>query len=64
MTDEVGIKLGDLEMIIAEEDGYSADSNAETLLWVLGCQQFTTTSSFRNSARHAVSRASLPSTLW
>ncbi|MCE5294838.1 MAG: ATP-binding cassette domain-containing protein [Chlamydiales bacterium] len=36
MTDEVGIKLGDLEMIIAEEDGYSAESNAETLLLGIG----------------------------
>lgn len=32
MTDEVGIKLGELETIVAEEDGYSADSNAENLL--------------------------------
>lgn len=32
MTDEVGIRLGDLEGVIAEEDGYSADSDAEMLL--------------------------------
>jgi len=32
MTDEVGIKFGDLEGIIAEENGYSADSDAEILL--------------------------------
>ncbi len=36
MTDEVGLKLGDLEMIIAEEDGYSAESNAESLLSGIG----------------------------
>ena len=36
MTDEVGLKLGDLEMIIAEEDGYSAESNAESLLLGIG----------------------------
>lgn len=32
MTEEVGMRLGDLEEIIAEEDGYSADSDAEILL--------------------------------
>jgi ATPase subunit of ABC transporter with duplicated ATPase domains len=32
MTDEVGLRLGDLEGIIMEEDGYSADSNAEVFL--------------------------------
>lgn len=36
MTDEVGMRLGDLEGIIAEEDGYSADSNAEVLLSGMG----------------------------
>ncbi|MBS0634389.1 MAG: ABC-F family ATP-binding cassette domain-containing protein [Verrucomicrobia bacterium] len=36
MTDEVGIKLGELEMIVAEEDGYMAESNAETLLLGIG----------------------------
>lgn len=36
MTDEVGMQLGELEGIIAEEDGYSADSNAETLLSGMG----------------------------
>lgn len=36
MTDAVGIRLGDLEGIIAEEDGYSAESNAETLLAGIG----------------------------
>jgi ATPase subunit of ABC transporter with duplicated ATPase domains len=36
MTDDVGMRLGELEGIIAEEDGYSADSNAETLLSGMG----------------------------
>jgi len=36
MTDEIGMRLGDLEGIIAEEDGYSADSNAELLLTGMG----------------------------
>lgn len=36
MNDEVGMKLGELEGIIAEEDGYSAESNAEVLLAGMG----------------------------
>jgi ATPase subunit of ABC transporter with duplicated ATPase domains len=32
MTDAIGIRLGELEEIIAEEDGYSAESDAEVLL--------------------------------
>jgi ATPase subunit of ABC transporter with duplicated ATPase domains len=36
MTDEVGMRLGDLEGIIAEEDGYSAESDAEELLSGMG----------------------------
>lgn len=36
MTDEVGMRLGELEGIIAEEDGYSADTNAEQLLLGMG----------------------------
>lgn len=36
MTDEVGMRLGELEGIIAEEDGYSADSDAEILLAGMG----------------------------
>jgi ATPase subunit of ABC transporter with duplicated ATPase domains len=32
MTDEIGMRLGELEEIIAEEDGYSAESEAETFL--------------------------------
>lgn len=36
MTDEVGIRLGELEEIIAEENGYSAESDAEVLLSGMG----------------------------
>lgn len=36
MTDDVGIRLGELEEIIAEEDGYSAESDAEILLSGMG----------------------------
>lgn len=36
MTDAVGMRLGELEEIIAEEDGYSAESEAETLLIGMG----------------------------
>ena len=32
MTDAIGIRLGELEEIVAEEDGYSAEANAEELL--------------------------------
>lgn len=36
MTDEVGMRLGDLEGIIIEEDGYSAEADAEVLLEGMG----------------------------
>ena len=36
MTDEVGIRLGELEEIVGEEDGYSAESEAEVLLSGMG----------------------------
>jgi ATPase subunit of ABC transporter with duplicated ATPase domains len=36
MNDEVGMKLADLEVAIAEEDGYNAESEAEQLLVGLG----------------------------
>lgn len=36
MTDEVGMRLGELEEVVAEEDGYSAESNAEMLLSGMG----------------------------
>ncbi|KAF3361506.1 putative ABC transporter ATP-binding protein YbiT [Chlamydiales bacterium STE3] len=39
MTDEIGMRLGDLEGIIAEEDGYSAEANAEMLLSGMGVPQ-------------------------
>ena len=36
MTDAIGMKLGDIEEVIADEDGYSADANAEELLEGMG----------------------------
>lgn len=36
MTDEVGIRLGELEEIVNEEDGYNAESDAEILLTGMG----------------------------
>lgn len=39
MTDEVGILLGDVESVVAEEDGYSAEANAEALLLGIGVQE-------------------------
>ncbi|MFI0434441.1 MAG: ABC-F family ATP-binding cassette domain-containing protein [Parachlamydiaceae bacterium] len=36
ISDDVGMRLGELEGIIAEEDGYSAESNAEMLLSGMG----------------------------
>lgn len=36
MSDAVGIRLGELEEIIAEEDGYMAEANAEVLLSGMG----------------------------
>ena len=36
MTDAIGIRLGELEEMIAEEDGYSAESEAEELLVGMG----------------------------
>lgn len=36
MTDQVGIRLGELEEIVAEEDGYNADTNAQALLIGMG----------------------------
>lgn len=36
MTDEVGIRLGELEEVIADEDGYSAEADAEMLLTGMG----------------------------
>ncbi len=39
MTDEVGMRLGELEGVIAEEDGYTAETNAEILLAGIGLEQ-------------------------
>lgn len=36
ISDDVGMRLGELEGIIAEEDGYTADANAEELLSGMG----------------------------
>ncbi|MBX7066703.1 MAG: ATP-binding cassette domain-containing protein [Parachlamydiales bacterium] len=36
MTDAIGMRLGELEEIIADEDGYSAESEAEVLLAGMG----------------------------
>jgi ATPase subunit of ABC transporter with duplicated ATPase domains len=36
ISDEQGVRLGELEMVIAEEDGYTAESDAEALLSGLG----------------------------
>jgi ATPase subunit of ABC transporter with duplicated ATPase domains len=36
MTDEVGIRLGELEEVIADENGYGAESDAEILLNGMG----------------------------
>lgn len=36
MTDAVGIRLGELEEIVGEEDGYNAESDAEVLLIGMG----------------------------
>lgn len=36
MTDEVGFELGEVETIIVEEDGYSAEANAQVLLHGIG----------------------------
>lgn len=36
MSDDIGMRLGELEGIVAEEDGYSAESNAEVILAGMG----------------------------
>jgi ATPase subunit of ABC transporter with duplicated ATPase domains len=36
MTDEIGVRLGELEEIIGEENGYTAESDAEVLLLGMG----------------------------
>jgi ATPase subunit of ABC transporter with duplicated ATPase domains len=49
MTDSVGIRLGELEEIIAEEDGYSAESSAEDFLSGMGI-----TAKHHNEKMHAL----------
>lgn len=39
MSDDIGMRLGELEGIIAEENGYSAESDAELLLSGMGTPQ-------------------------
>ena len=39
ITNEIGIRLGELEEVIAEENGYSAESEAEELLIGMGIAQ-------------------------
>lgn len=39
MTDEIGMRLGELEEIVALEGGYTADSDAETLLHGIGIEE-------------------------
>jgi ATPase subunit of ABC transporter with duplicated ATPase domains len=39
LTDDDGMELGELECVVAEEDGYSADSDASVLLEGLGIPQ-------------------------
>lgn len=39
MTDAVGIRLGELEEVISDEDGYSAEANAEELLLGIGVEK-------------------------
>jgi len=39
MTDEVGMRLGDLEEVVANEDGYTAEADAEMLLSGMGIEE-------------------------
>lgn len=39
LSDEQGMRLGELEMVVAEEDGYTAQSDAAELLAGLGIEQ-------------------------
>ena len=39
LSDEEGMQLGELEMVIAEEDGYMAEAEANELLKVLALKQ-------------------------
>ena len=39
MTDSIGMRLGELEEIISEENGYSAEADAESLLYGMGIEE-------------------------
>lgn len=39
MTDEIGIRLGELEEIVGDEDGYTAEATAEELLSGMGIEE-------------------------
>jgi ATPase subunit of ABC transporter with duplicated ATPase domains len=39
MTDKIGMRLGEIEEVIAEENGYSADADAEMLLIGMGIKK-------------------------
>lgn len=49
MTDDIGMKLGELEGIVAEEDGYSAEANAEVLLAGMGIPSKYTQEKMQNT---------------
>ncbi|MBI5273567.1 MAG: ATP-binding cassette domain-containing protein [Chlamydiales bacterium] len=44
MTDAIGMRLGELEEVVAEEDGYTAESDAEILLNGMGIDSLLHTS--------------------
>ncbi len=61
MTDAVGIRLGEIEEIIAEEDGSSAESEAETILEGDGhFRRNVPQKNVRNPDRQTISSPSLP----
>jgi hypothetical protein len=65
MTDEVGIRLGELEEIIAEEDGYSAESDAEVLLSGMGLDPSIHTEKMPyHPHRPSVQSDAVPSSFW
>src|SRR5262249_54201751 len=39
MSDDIGMRLGELEGIVAEEDGYTAEANAEEVLSGMGVSE-------------------------
>ncbi len=61
MTDQVGIRLGELEEIIGEEDGYEAEAEAENLLSGMGIpSEYHSQKMSADTHRYAVPRAPLP----